>query len=148
MIRQTAQEGLGVGGQVIAQSEMPEIGHSVETSQPGQVTAKWEMPEIGHSGETSQAGEEDLGAGGQVVTKWEMPEIGHSGETSQAGEGGWGVGGQVVVKWEMPEIGQSDVETSQPVTPTSIDKFSALQSLDFSEGSSRSYLHLLTNWIF
>jgi hypothetical protein len=119
MIRQTAQEGLGVGGQVIAQSEMPEIGHSVETSQPGQVTAKWEMPEIGHSGETSQAGEEDLGAGGQVV-----------------------------VKWEMPEIGQSDVETSQPVTPTSIDKFSALQSLDFSEGSSRSYLHLLTNWIF
>ncbi len=111
-IGQTAQEGLGVGGQVIAQSEMPEIGHSVETSQPGQVIAKWEMPEIGHSVETSQAGEEGLGAGGQVIAKWEMPEIGHSVETSQAGEEGLGAGGQVITKWEMPEIGHS-VETSQ-----------------------------------
>jgi hypothetical protein len=34
----------------------------------------------------------------------------------------------------MPEVGQSDVETSQPVTPTSIDKLTPLQSLDFSQG--------------
>jgi len=35
-ISQVAQEGLGVGAQVIAKSEMPEMGHSGETSQPGQ----------------------------------------------------------------------------------------------------------------
>jgi hypothetical protein len=35
-ISQTAQEGLGFGGQVIAKSEMPGIGHSGETRQPGQ----------------------------------------------------------------------------------------------------------------
>jgi len=33
---QTAQEGLGVGSQVIAKSEMPGIGHSGETRQLGQ----------------------------------------------------------------------------------------------------------------
>jgi len=35
-ISQPGQEGLGVGGQVIAKSQMPEIGHSGETSQQGQ----------------------------------------------------------------------------------------------------------------
>jgi hypothetical protein len=35
-ISQTGQERLGVGGQVIAKSEMPGIGHSGETRQPGQ----------------------------------------------------------------------------------------------------------------
>jgi hypothetical protein len=49
-ISQTAQEGLGVGAQVIATSEMPKIGHSGETSQPGQ---------------------EGLGVGGQVIPKSE-----------------------------------------------------------------------------
>ncbi len=93
-ISQTAQEGLGVGGQVIAKSEMPEIGHSGETSQPGQ---------------------EGLGVRGQVIAKSEMPEIGHSGETSQPGQERLGVGGQVIAKSEMPEVGQSDVETSQRV---------------------------------
>ncbi|CAM6030505.1 unnamed protein product [Sphagnum balticum] len=92
-ISQTAQEGLGVGGQVIAKSEMPEIGHSGDTSHPGQ---------------------EGLGAGGQVIAKSEMPEIGHSGDTSHPGQEGLGVGGQVIAKSEMPEVGQSDVETSQP----------------------------------
>jgi hypothetical protein len=48
---------LGVGGEVIAKSEMPEIGYSGETSQPGQ---------------------EGLGVGGDVIGKSEMPGIGHS----------------------------------------------------------------------
>jgi hypothetical protein len=62
-ISQAAQEGLGVGGEVIAKSEMPEIGYSGETSQPGQ---------------------EVLGVGGEVVAKSEMPEIRQSDvETSQ-----------------------------------------------------------------
>ncbi|CAM6034969.1 unnamed protein product, partial [Sphagnum compactum] len=61
-ISQTAQEGLGVGGQVIAKSEMPEIGHSGETSEPGQEGLRVgqdvrmsTMPEVGQSDvETSQ----------------------------------------------------------------------------------------------
>jgi hypothetical protein len=92
-ISQTAQEGLGVGGEVIAKSEMPEIGHSGETSQPGQ---------------------EGLGVGVEVIAKSEMPEIGHSGETSQPGQEGLRVGHDVRMS-TMPEVGQSDVETSQPV---------------------------------
>jgi hypothetical protein len=35
-ISQTAQEGVAVEGQVIAKSEMPESGHSGETSQAGE----------------------------------------------------------------------------------------------------------------
>jgi hypothetical protein len=61
-ISQTAQEGLGVGAQVIAKSEMPEIVHSGESSQPGQEglrvgqdVRKSTMPEVGQSDvETSQ----------------------------------------------------------------------------------------------
>jgi hypothetical protein len=40
------------------------------------VIAKLEMPEIGHSGETSQPGEEGWGVGGEVIAKSEMPEVG------------------------------------------------------------------------
>jgi hypothetical protein len=61
-ISQTAQDGLGVGGQVIATSEMPGIGHSGETRQPGQEglrvgqdVRKSTMLEVGQSDvETSQ----------------------------------------------------------------------------------------------
>jgi len=61
-IIQTAQEGLGVGGQVIGKSEMPGIGHSGETRQPGQEglrvgqdVRKSTMLEVGQSDvETSQ----------------------------------------------------------------------------------------------
>jgi hypothetical protein len=81
-------------------------------------------------GETAQEG---LGVGGQVIAQLEMPEIGHSVETSQPGQEGLRLGQDVRMS-TMPEVGQSDVETSQPVTPTSIDKLTALQSLDFSEG--------------
>jgi hypothetical protein len=61
-ISQTAEEGLGVGGQVIEMSKMPEIGHSGETSQPvkeglrvGQDVRMSTMPEVEQSDvETSQ----------------------------------------------------------------------------------------------
>ncbi len=62
MISQTAQEGLGLGGQVVAKSEMPQIGHS---------------------GEPNQAGQEGLRVG-QDVRMSTMPEVGQSDvETSQ-----------------------------------------------------------------
>jgi hypothetical protein len=62
-ISQTAQEGSGVGGQL--------------------VIAKSEMTEIGQSGETSQPGQEDLRVG-QDVRMSTMPEVGQSDvETSQ-----------------------------------------------------------------
>jgi hypothetical protein len=92
------------------------------------------IPEIVPFSETiGQTAQEGLGAGGQVIAKWEMPEIGHSVETSQPGQEGLRLGQDVRMS-TMPEVGQSDVETSQPVTPTSIDKLTALQSLDFSKG--------------
>jgi hypothetical protein len=52
---QKAQEGSGVGGQLVtAKSEMPEIGHSGEPSLPGQEGLST-MPEVGQSDvETSQ----------------------------------------------------------------------------------------------
>ncbi|CAK9870366.1 unnamed protein product [Sphagnum jensenii] len=136
-ISQPGQEGLGVGGEVIAKSETPEIGHSGETSQPGQeglggggeVIAKSEMPEIGHSGETSQPGQEGLGGGGEVIAKSEMPEIGHSGETSQPGKEGLRVGRDVRMS-KMPEIGQSDVETRQPIGSGSTSEMSLGAAFD------------------
>ncbi len=122
MISQTAQEGLGVGGQEIAKSEMREIGSSGETRQQGQEGLRvgqhmrmWRMPEVGQSDvETSQPAQEGLGVGGQVIAKSEMREIGHSGETRQPGQEGLRVG-QHMRMWRMPEVGQSDVETLQPV---------------------------------
>jgi hypothetical protein len=121
-ISQTAQEGLGVGDQEIASSEMPEIGDSSETSQPDQeglgagdeVIAKSEMPEFRDSGDTSQPGQEGLGAGGEVIAKSEMPEIRDFGETSRPGKEGLGVGRRRRML-ATSGGGESDSETSQVV---------------------------------
>jgi hypothetical protein len=92
-ISQTAQEGLGVGGELIAKSVMPEIGDSGETSQPIQ---------------------EGLGAGGEVIAKSEIPEIGDSGETSHPRQEGLRLGQDVRMS-TMPGVRQFYGETSRPV---------------------------------